>query len=84
MRFQNFKLLYRDIEHHDSTSRLLNSMRPCILVLTFVSCFILFEERNMMDGKDDTLWISKLYQRQKKSFFDFKYRLMDLDEREKT
>ena len=83
MRFQNFKFLYRDIEHHDSTSRLIESLRPFILGLTFVTSFILFEERSILDGKDDQLWISKFYQRQKKSFFQFKFRLLDIVEVEK-
>ena len=83
MRFQSFKLLYRDIEHHDSTSRFINAMRPFILGLTAFSIFVLFEEKNTMEGKHESFPTTRFYKWGKKGVTQFKYRLMDLVEIQK-
>lgn len=83
-RFQNFKLFYKDIEHFDSTSRLLSSLRPFILGVTGITFFVFFEELRISKNKSEDSWISKLYQQQKRKFISFKLSLFDIIELEKN
>lgn len=78
--FQKFKFLYKDIEHWDSTSRMLSSLRPFLLISTAVAYFVLFEELSQKGLKDESAWHSQFYKRQKKIFVSFKLRFLDIIE----
>ena len=82
---KNFKLYYKDVEEIDSTSRLANSLRPFVLAVTALSCFVLFEEDSTnVDRKKDQIWTSKFYRKQKENFNCFKLRILDIIPIEKT
>lgn len=81
--FQNFKFFYQDIEHGDSTSRLMYSLRPFVLFTTAVGTFVCFEEIDQKKDQNRNVWYSRLYKNLKKRFYSFRLRIHDIVELEK-